>query len=79
MRLLERRIQHMRNSALLKLHARLRERSEQGHCQRFFELVDTEVFYRRRDDELIPRDEPHDYADEQVLYDRHNPNSPYGY
>jgi hypothetical protein len=46
MRLLERRIQHMRDSALLKLHARLRERSEQGRCQRFFELVDTEFFVR---------------------------------
>jgi hypothetical protein len=56
----------------------LRELLYRAHAKDLWRVVDiitTETDERHPD----PRDEPHDHADEQVLYDRHNILSPWAY
>jgi hypothetical protein len=83
MRILERRIMHMRHTALKELHARLQERmlAHEGRGFRFFELVDGEVQDRARDaaEDLFPDGDAYDATDDCYLYDRNNPLSPWAY
>lgn len=45
---------------------------------RVYEFVDDELRLRAEDRE-IPHDEPHDYLEEQILYNRHDPRSPWAF